>query len=88
MVAELALGALGAVFNLLITSGWVCTNCAAGALQSCSWGLQLGLRLRPGHSSSSDVSGIVGMSLLEQAGMLVSEGVGERVRGRGGDFGR
>jgi hypothetical protein len=84
-VAELA---LGAVVDLLITSGWICTRCAAGALRSWSWGLELGLRLRPSHSSSSDVSGVVGMSLLEQADMLVSEGVGERVRGRDGDFGR
>jgi hypothetical protein len=86
-VAELELGALGEEVDLLITSGWICTRCAAGALRSCSWGLQLGLRLRPGHSSSSEVSGVVGMSLLEQADMLVSEGVGERVRWRGGDFG-
>jgi hypothetical protein len=34
------------------------------------------------------MSGVVELSLLEQADMLVSEGVGERVRGRGGDFGR
>jgi hypothetical protein len=61
-----------------------------GALRSCGLGLRLRPEpLRPGHSSSSsDVSGVVGMSLLEQADMLVSEGVGERVRGRGGDFGR
>jgi hypothetical protein len=82
-VAELA---LGAVVDLLITSGWICTRCAAGALRSCSCGLVLGLRLRPGHSSSSDVSGVVGVSLLEQAEMLVSKGVGERERGQGGDF--
>ena len=72
--AELALGASSALEDLVITSGWICTRCAAGALRS--WGLGL----RPGHSSS-DVSGVVGMSLLEQADMLVSEGVGERERG-------
>jgi hypothetical protein len=44
-------------------------------------GLGLAARLRPGHSSSSSVSGVVRMSLLEQALMLVGEGVGERVRG-------
>ena len=38
------------------------------------------------HSLLSDVSGVVGMSLLEQADMLVSEGVGERVRARGEVF--
>ena len=72
--AELALGASSALVDLVITSGWICTRWAAGALRS--WGLGL----RPGHSSS-DVSGVVGMSLLEQADMLVSEGVGERERG-------
>jgi hypothetical protein len=39
---------------------------AEGALQSC------------GSQSSSDVRGVVGMSVLEQADMLVTEGVGER----------
>jgi hypothetical protein len=34
----------------------------------------------PGHSSSSDISGILGISLLEQEDMQVREGVGERVR--------
>lgn len=65
--------------DLVITSGWICTRWAAGALRS------RGLEPRPGHSSS-DVSGVVGMSLLEQADMLVSEGVGER--DRGGDCSR
>ena len=39
--------------------------------------LRAGAKLRPGHSSSSsssDVRGVVGMSLLEQADILVSEG--------------
>ena len=80
-VAELALGSA----VLLIMSGWICTRCAAGGLPS---RFGLGLRLRPGHSSSSDVSGVIGMSLLEQADMLVREGVGERVRARGAVFGR
>jgi hypothetical protein len=35
---------------------------------------------RPGHSSS-EVPGVVGISVLEQADMLVREGVGERDRG-------
>ena len=89
-VAELWYGD-AVVVDLLITSGWICTRCAAGAFRSC----RLEWRLRPGHSSplsssssSSDVSGVVGVSLLEQADILVSEGVGERLRGRGGDFGR
>ena len=88
-VAELALGD-AVVIDLLIMGWWICTRCAAGALRSC------GLESRKlGHSSSSsssssssDVSGVVGISLLEQADMLESEGVGERVRGRGGDFDR
>ncbi|KAH8980056.1 hypothetical protein EDB92DRAFT_1820679 [Lactarius akahatsu] len=58
----------------VITSGWICTRWAG--LQS--WELES----RPGHSSS-DVSGVMGMSLLEQADILVNEGVGERVRWRG-----
>ena len=84
--AELTLGD-AVVIDLLIMGWWICTRCAAGALRSC------GLESRKlGHSSSSssssDVSGVVGISLLEQADILESEGVGERVRGRGGDFGR
>lgn len=56
---------------------------------------------RPGHSSSSssEAPGVVGTSILEQADMLVREGVGERdrggdrrrrpkSRGRGGVLGR
>ncbi len=77
--AGLASEVSSAGVDLVVTSGWICTRWAAGALRS------LGLGSRPGHSSS-DVSGVVGMSLLEQADMLVSEGVGERVRG--GDSGR
>ena len=53
---------------MVITSGWIWTRCAAG-----HW--RLGLRLRPGHSSLSDVSDVAGMSLPDQADMLVSEGV-------------
>jgi hypothetical protein len=72
--AELEFGASSPVEDLVITNGWIFTCWATGALRS--WGLGP----RPGHSSS-DVSGVVGMSLLEQADMLVSEGVGERERG-------
>ena len=72
--AELEFGASNAVEDLVITYGWIFTCLAAGPLRSC------GLGPRPGHSSS-DVSGVVGMSLLEHADMLVSEGVGERERG-------
>ena len=53
--------------------------------------LRAGAKADPGHSSSLlllDVRGVVEMSLLEQADMHVSEGVGERVRGHGWDFGR
>jgi hypothetical protein len=35
-----------------------------------------------GHSSS-EPPGVLGISVLEQADMLVREGVGERVRSRG-----
>jgi hypothetical protein len=57
-IAELV---LGVVVDLLITRGQICTCCAVGALWSWSWGLELELRLRlrPGHLSSSDVSGFV-----------------------------
>lgn len=55
-----------------------------GALRSCG----LEWELRPCHSSLLEMSGVVGISVLEQADRLVSEGVGERGRGRGGDFGR
>ena len=72
--AELEFGASSAVEDFVITYGWIFTCLAAGPLRSC------GLGPRPGHSSS-DVSGVVGMSLLEHADMLVSEGVGERERG-------
>ena len=81
-VAELTFGGID---DVLIANGCIRTRCATEVLRSCGG---LGLRLRPGHSSSSDVSGVVGMSLLEQADMLVSEGVGERVRARGAVFGR
>jgi hypothetical protein len=57
----------------VITRGWIITRRGEGTLRS------FGLRSRPGQSSS-DVRGVVGMSMLEQADMLVSEGVGERER--------
>ena len=72
--AGLASDASTAVVDLVITRGWIFTRWAAGALQSS------GLGSRPGQSSS-DVSGVVGISVLEQADMLVREGVGERERG-------
>ena len=72
-VEELALGATVLLITVGGSAGW-----AAGR----SGGP--GVRLRPGHSSSSsDVSGVVGTSLLEQADMLVSGGVGKRVPARG-----
>lgn len=48
------------------------SGCAMSSLSEGDW--------RPGHSSS-EAPGVVGISVLEQADMLVREGVGERDRG-------